>query len=136
MADAPTLYGSTCAQAQAHLRAGTRWAGRYPIGTEAEAEFRIPGRWAATADLMRRTDPKIRQFNAAVVDPILAATFEVVPGVGPNAERNADYVRRAFGIGGKNAPKRRDGPTLTSGDRKGGGRRTWVVCGVWPRAEL
>lgn len=105
MADAPTLYGSTSAQAQAHLRAGTRWAGRYPIGTEAEAEFRIPGRWAATADLMRRTDPKLAAFSSARTDPILQARYEVVPGVGPNAERNASYIRRALGLAGRNAPR-------------------------------
>ena len=87
------------------LRPGTRWSARYPIGAEVDGAFTIPGEWARVAARMRLTDSKLSNFSNARLDPILAVPLEVVPGAGPNAERNADYVRRAFGLAGENSPR-------------------------------
>lgn len=87
------------------LRPGTRWSARYPIGAEVDGAFTVPGEWARVAARMRLTDSKLANFSDARLGPILQARYEVTPGTGPNAERNADYIRRAFGLAGKNSPR-------------------------------
>lgn len=78
---------------------GTEWVGHWPTGGEVEARFTVPGEWAREAQTMRRTDPKIRLYMRATTEPVLQLRYQVIPGAGPNAARNADYVRRAWGIG-------------------------------------
>ena len=87
------------------LRPGTHWSALWPVGAETDAQFTIPGRWALTAARMRLTDSKLRNFSQARLNPILSARYEVKPGTGPDAERNADYIRRAFGLAGKGSPR-------------------------------
>lgn len=78
---------------------GTEWVGHWPTAGEVEARFTVPGEWAREAQTMRRTDPKIRLYMRATTEPVLQLRYQVIPGSGPNAARNADYVRRAWGIG-------------------------------------
>lgn len=82
---------------------GTRWIGGRPISAEAVDRV-TPHAWALLVGQMLASDPKISDAALQLQNQMLSATWYVMPGSdSPTAERNAEFVRNAFGLEGRSS---------------------------------
>lgn len=79
---------------------GTRWASNRPnIETAPELRGRA---WPITARQMMRGDPKLAGVMRMLFNALLSARYRVEAGdTSAEAERNAEYLRAAFGLEGR-----------------------------------
>jgi hypothetical protein len=80
--------------------AGTRWSAQRPnIETAPELRGRA---WPETARKMMRGDPKLAGVMRMMINALLSARYRVEAGdASAEAERNAEYLRAAFGLEGR-----------------------------------
>ena len=110
MAEADTSLMEVFKQAIASPRrrstAGSPWNSQWPAGFDKNMQLVRPGAWAAEAARMVLTDPKLMDLSHQTRTAMLQGTW-VVKAAKPHdealveeAERNAAFIRRAFGLEG------------------------------------